>query len=355
MDDVKGPSPGDNEATAVVEPVTVTASDSAPPSAVAAAPGARTALVAGAMYILLLQVALRVRADGIVPVVISTLVFLGMLVWLSSAIGRALTDRRAVLISLTVATLLVVPARLMFALRIPVPLPWSLTRFVPGLSSVLLVWFACSLGAALARMLRGANMVPPVAAVLAFVDIWTVLLGGPVSKVMHSSAPAARAATQAFTVPLPTTQPNAAPMTVVGFADFLFIAFFVAAMCRFVPVPSTYRRTLIALVVVLCPYMALVMLSDWIPVLASCSQLPALVPVSLAMLLVHWRQFHYERSELFALLYAGCFIAAIVGAFWYFARRTAPREESRFPAACPRVVLLAAGDRVPCPRWSRLL
>jgi hypothetical protein len=215
-------------------------------------------------------------------------------------------------------------------------MPWVLFAMVPGLPELLLIWFACSLGGAVARLLRGANMIPPVAAVLALVDIWTLLLGGPVSKVMQSSAPAAQAATRALTVPLPASARGAMPMVAIGFADFLFIAFFVAAMCRFAPAATAYRRSVIALIAVLCPYMALVMFSDNIPFLASWPGLPALLPMALIMIIVHWRHFHYDRSEVFALLYAACFIAAIIGAFLYFGHKSETRQDSLLPSLIGR-------------------
>ena len=64
------------------------------------------------------------------------------------------------------------------------------------------------------------------------------------------------------------------------------------------------------------------MFSDRIPFVAPWPGLPALLPMALVMIAVHWRQFHYERSEVFALLYAAGFIALIVGAFMYFQPHT---------------------------------
>lgn len=295
-------------------------SDPIPRSAGAPTPEpshASVAVGACAAYLILLQAAMRINTDSITAVVVSTLVFLAALIWLSSALARAMLTRRAVLLNLAVSGVIIVPLRVMFALGRVYP-PWVLVARMPGVQDLVLVWFACSLGAALARLLRGSNMIPPVAAVLALVDIWTVLGGGPVGKAMQSAAPAAQAATRALTVPLPNPSRGAAPIVVVGFADFLFIAFFVAAICRFATHPRAYRRTVVALTAALCAYMALVMFKDSIPVMAQWPGLPALLPMAAVMIAVHWREFHYERSELFALLYAACFIAVIVAGFWYF-------------------------------------
>jgi hypothetical protein len=53
------------------------------------------------------------------------------------------------------------------------------------------------------------------------------------------------------------------------------------------------------------------------------------------MIALHWRQFHYERSELYALLYAALFIALIAAGFWYFGRQ---RDASPADGAAPAVL-----------------
>jgi hypothetical protein len=146
---------------------------------------------------------------------------------------------------------------------------------------------------------------------------------------MQSSKPVAKAVSQAMMVPLPRPTPTGAtpippPEMGVGFADFLFVAFFAAALTRFVPLPNVFRRTVVALVVVLGIYMLLV-------ALPGVGSLPALLPMAITVLALHWRHFQYTRSEGFALLYAGLFIAAIAAAFWYFQRQ--PPEPAESPRA----------------------
>src|SRR5207244_2528136 len=82
---------------------------------------------------------------------------------------------------------------------------------------------------------------------------------------------------------------------------------------RFVPTRAAYLRTLYGLVGILCVYMLIVLFKDM--------NLPALLPMAVLVIAIHWRHFHYERSELFALLYAALFIALIALGFWYVARR----------------------------------
>ena len=93
----------------------------------------------------------------------------------------------------------------------------------------------------------------------------------------------------------------------VGFADFLFIALFFACFQRF-GIPS--RRTFQVLGGVLAFYMLLVALTG-LP-------LPALVPIAVVIIGMNLRQFRYERSEGFALLYAGLIVAAVAGGFYFF-------------------------------------
>jgi drug/metabolite transporter (DMT)-like permease len=63
------------------------------------------------------------------------------------------------------------------------------------------------------------------------------------------------------------------------------------------------------LIAVLCAYMLLVHYAN--------ISLPALLPLAVVMLALHWRHFQYSRSEMFAMLYAGIFILLIGAGFWY--------------------------------------
>ena len=116
----------------------------------------------------------------------------------------------------------------------------------------------------------------------------------------------------ALTVQLPTMHSTngAAPFVLsIGFADFLFIALFFACFARF-GIPA--RRTFQVLFVTLFLYMAIVFLTG--------TALPALVPVGVVVLVMNWRQFRYERSEAFALLYAGLILSAALGYLIFRAR-----------------------------------
>ncbi len=288
-------------------------------------------IAAAFVCLLFWQIAPRIRAESFIAFLISSVLYMILVVWFAASLGRALYSPRAIILSGIIAAAIAVPFRLMIGLRVPAGL-WLYTA-VPGLSDLLLVWLAGSIGSGLSLLLKGANMIPPVAAVLALVDIWTVLLGGPVHQIMTSDNPAARAATQAMTVQLPAPRATgAAPSPLlVGFADFLFIAFFIAAICRFAPNGQAYKKTVTALLIVLSAYLLLVASPIDFPV-----GLPALVPTAVVMIAINWRHFHYDRSEAFALLYAGVFIALIAIAFWYLGR-TPPKSPEQPMARIHRI------------------
>jgi hypothetical protein len=265
----------------------------------------------GFAYLCFWQIVPRIQTESNGAILFSTLVALGIIIWFNAQIARGFQRPWQFAASLLITAACIIPLQIMSYLGKPVA-PWSWLVVVRGLPHLLLVWLASSLGGLLSFLLRGANMIPPVAAVLALVDIWTVFLG-PVGKMMRSDNPTAQKITSALTVPLPApTKTGASPISptlVIGFADFLFIAFFVAAISRFVPGERPYRRMLAVLIGLLSAYMLVVYFSGW--------NLPALLPLAVVMLALHWRHFQYSRSEMFAMLYAGLFILLIGAGFWY--------------------------------------
>lgn len=256
-----------------------------------------------AAYLVYWQIAPRIRDDRIGTVLISTLISLALVVMLTGALGRTVRSLRGALILTLCAAAAVVPLRAMAAFGFMVP-PWRWIMVIPGLAELGFIGLGAGCGILLSRVLRDVNMVPPVAAVLALVDLWTVTMGGPVHQIMTSESPGAQKVAEAMTVKLPAPTSGAAPIAVVGFADFLFIAFFTAAMCRFAGDREGYRRTVWPLTIVLSLYMLVVLITGM--------RLPALVPMAVVVVAAHWRRFHYARSEAFALLYAGLVIAAII-------------------------------------------
>ena len=190
---------------------------------------------------------------------------------------------------------------------------FRLIRHVMGLKELLLMWFAACIGVGISRLIREMKMLLPIASVLALVDIYAVLGGGIVHQATSGKSQLAKTAMSALTVQLPSTKAEAgsAPIPLlVGFADFLFIALFFACFRRF-GIPAW--RTFVALCAVLSVYMAVVAYTDM--------PLPALVPIAVVIIGMNLRQFRYERSEAFALLYAAILVFVIGGAFWFLGHR----------------------------------
>ena len=287
----------------------------------------RNACLAFLTYLLFYQITLRVPFDSAVVVALSTLVSLVITLLCAVWAARALVLPSRLAVCLGVTGLLVLPSILIpqFFLRSPGWAGWrtlgpiygayrrGLTDLVPGLRDVLLLLLAVSLGVLVSRLIREIKILLPMGIVLALIDVYVVFGGGLVMQAQQGS-PTAQAAMKNLTVSLPAAQktirPNAVPIAVVGFADYLFIALFFACFLRF-GIPS--RRTFAVLCVTLVAYMAYGSQTG--------TDLPALVPIAAVIILTNLRQFRYERSEGFALLYAGLIVAAILGGLFFFSHR----------------------------------
>jgi hypothetical protein len=280
----------------------------------------RLAFGSGIAYLALYFISQRIPF-GQVAILIATLLSLGLVLLFTVASARALRNRRDLALTSLVSAALSLPSvliRILFA-RFPAWTGWRtvgpglvqyerILAHIPGLHGLMLILFATCLGVWLSQLLREMKILLPIALVLACVDLYVVFGGGLVAQAHTGKAPAAQAAMKSLTVPL-TSHPKsgAAPIQLaVGFADFLFIALFFACFARF-GVPS--GRTFKALCALLLVYMGIVYVTGL--------DLPALVPIAIVVVGMNLRQFRYERSEAFALLYAGLIVAAIMGGFLF--------------------------------------
>ncbi len=198
---------------------------------------------------------------------------------------------------------------------------------LPGLDGVVMVGLAGSFGRILSTLFREMKMLLPAAVVLAMVDLYVVFGGGLVTQAQSGKSPTAAKAMKALTVELPVTQvkPGAAPIPLaIGFADFLFIAVFFSCFLRF-GVPS--RRTFVILTAFLVFYMLVVFVFG-IP-------LPALVPMAVVFIGTNWRYFEYDRSEKYALLYAGLIVAVLFSYLLWKSNRPTDQNALPRPTANP--------------------
>jgi hypothetical protein len=288
----------------------------------------RDALLAvgsGVAYMALFFITPRIPF-GQSAVVAATLLSLGLTLLFTVASARALDRRPALALASLASGALALPYVLIpiLATRFPDWGGWpavggAFIRYsramahLPGLHGLMLILLAVCLGVCLSRLLREMKILLPIALVLACVDLYVVFGGGLVTQANTGKAPVAQAAMKALTVQLPTQHPvkGAAPIQLsVGFADFLFIALFFACLSRF-GIPSA--QTFGVLCAVLVCYLTVVYVKG--------IDLPALVPIAAVVVGMNLRQFRYERSEAFALLYAGLIVAAVLDGLLFLSHR----------------------------------
>lgn len=277
----------------------------------------RHAVILAAMYLIFYQITPRLPFSDMRAVAATTLLSLPLMLLFAVRAARAMRTPRALALGLCISGTLILPSVLIPLLLHLMPgwwgwrtlspaiglYGWGLYGLTPGLDGLLLIWFAASLGALIARMVREMKLLLPMAVALAVVDIWAVFGGGLVAQAQSGKAPVTAKAMQALTAKLPTITPKsgAAPLQLaIGFADFLFVALFFACFAKF-GIPS--RNTFLVLCGALVGYMIYVAVTG--------TALPALVPIAVVVICMNLRRFRYERSEVFALLYAGLIIVGL--------------------------------------------
>lgn len=261
-------------------------------------------------------------------VALSTIVALVLSLAFTVQSARAMRSKRAIAACLGVSALLVLPSVVVpvAASRFPTWSGWAaigprygfyvhLLRLVPGVQMLLLVWFAVSVGALVSLLVRETKILLPMAVALAMVDLYVVFGGGLVTQATSTTKAnqTAKVAMQSLTVRLPVKRPasGAQPMNLsVGVADYLFIALFFACFTRF-GIP--WKRTFAVLAVTLAGYMMIVFFTQ--------TDLPALVPIAVVVVGMNLKYFRYERSEAFALLYAGIIVTAVLGGMIFYSHR----------------------------------
>lgn len=174
-------------------------------------------------------------------------------------------------------------------------------------------------GTTLARLIRHANLLPPIAVVVTVVDIWTVLLGGFVQQVQQKAQEGVEMAqkiVEAATVKVPVA--GAAKLSGIGLpmmggGDLFFAAFFFALLWRF-GLNHQAAYWLAVLLVFIGMAIAQLPFIPW--------GIPGLPFIAIAVLLPNWRAFRYTPDERRALLIGGIFLLALLAAFTYAVRQT---------------------------------
>lgn len=193
------------------------------------------------------------------------------------------------------------------------PPAWRLIGIVNyTLRPLMLVAGAACGGVALSRLVRYPNMLGPLAGVAALIDIWGVLLGGIVSKLLTSPTTAPLAAKAM--APLPTVGGGHAgagggglSIASVGTGDFLFLGLFFGVLWAHSMNARAAERWTTPLVTLALLAIAL----GLIPFL------PGLLFIGLGAAIPNLKYLRYTREENFALLYAAILVALLTAGLYF--------------------------------------
>jgi len=167
--------------------------------------------------------------------------------------------------------------------------------------SVTLLLLGTFFGLLVARIIRHANMLGPIGAMVALIDIWGVLFNGIVSQLLTNkhtqgiahhamaSGPKLGAASSKFHLALPD----------IGIGDYLFLALFLGVLVRF---RMNWRASAIWMWAGVSLALLAIVLIPGVP------PLPGLLFLGAGAVLPNLRYFVFTREERFALLYAGVFV-----------------------------------------------
>jgi hypothetical protein len=148
---------------------------------------------------------------------------------------------------------------------------------------------ACFLGYIVSFALRDKNIILPIAAFAAYLDIWTVTIG-PTSHFLATVPEVVQRVSAQM--PLPRSYHGAAP-SFIGPADFVFLAVFFGAIYR---LKMEAARTFWFTTFLLSAAMLVVMLVEQVP------GIPALVPMGIAVVAANFRHFKLSKQEKWSVL-----------------------------------------------------
>ena len=161
-------------------------------------------------------------------------------------------------------------------------------------------------GVSLSRIVRTPNMLGPIGGIIAVIDIWGVLFGGPVSKIMASEAAAPiteKAMTAGPQIGAVASDPRfSIPLPQIGVGDFLFLALLLGIIVIHrmnwrVPAWSIWLLVSGALISI-----------TFLPMIPA---LPGLLFIGAGAVLPNLKYFTYTRDERFALLWAGVLVLVL--------------------------------------------
>ncbi len=168
-------------------------------------------------------------------------------------------------------------------------------------------------GAVLARLIKHPNMVGPIGAMIALIDTWGVLFGGPVSQMLNNPATKKLAGLAMAGGPHSDTignVPRELSINVpnVGIGDFLFIGLL---LCVLVNLDMNWRTSARFMAVAVSLALLSIVFLPFVPAL------PGLVFIGAGAVFPNLKYFRFTREEKFALLYAGILVLVLTGGAYF--------------------------------------
>lgn len=259
-------------------------------------PSIAVAIGAGGAYMGCLWWAPRIRLPWpFLALVLSLLLFIALALALTAALARLPLRGTSLGIGFALCAGIGVLARTWE--------PWS------PLANLALILTAIFLGRSVAGLVREPNLLLPVLATAALVDLWGVYYG-PVAKVVQQAPEVLHQMAVQAPVFRPSIEGGVPLVPLIGVGDFIFLAMLLSCVYRF---EMNVRGTL-ALVAALT--FGGLMGVSLLPI-----HLPGLVFMGLAGIFANWKYFRFSRQEKIALLYAGGALVGVLGFLWWFWRR----------------------------------
>ena len=191
-----------------------------------------------------------------------------------------------------------------------------LGRTVRTLDNLALLCAAVLGGSLVARLITSPNMMGPICAIIAMIDIWGVLLGGPVTQILHKAPNiAAKAMAAPPTVGAETVSRYVIPQPMIGAGDYLFLGLLFAAL-------HANRMNWRGAVAWTTPLVIVALLA----VTFGIGLLPGLLFIGLGVALPNLKYFQYTREEKFALLYAAIFVIILTVALYFGVVSLLPKQ-----------------------------
>lgn len=203
---------------------------------------------------------------------------------------------------------------------------------VRTLADIALLSAAMLGGSLVARLIKSPNMLGPVCAIVALIDIWGVLFGGIVSQLMDKAPQVA--ATAMASMPTAGSAAPASryviPLPDIGAGDYLFLGLLFAALhgngMNWQGAVKLTVPLMIGALLVVSGVLQLALILVGGPAIPPAPAMPGLLFIGLGVALPNLKFFQFTREEKFALLYAGVFVVVLTVALFFGVTNMLPKN-----------------------------